>query len=373
MRANNILGIIFANAYDNVLGGMTAPRAMGSVPFGGSYRLIDFTLSNMVNAGIDKVGVITSNNYQSLMDHLGNGKPWDLARKHDGLFFLPPFSAQELERYNSGRLGALQNNTQFLEMSNEEYVVMSDCNAVMNIDLREVFRYHLEKNADITMVYRYGSVPKLNNRLVIDKITDGRVCAMSIATADREGDANCAANITIMRKALLESLLREANASNAASFERDVLLKNVTNLRIFGYEFKEFCPIIDSIQTYFDANFALLDEKNQKQLFVRGRPIYTKVYDDMPVVYGLGSEVKNSLVADGCVIDGIVENSIVFRNCRIAKGAVVRNCVIMPSGFVADDATLANCILDKDVTVRSGRTLSGAETYPVYLAKGIRV
>ncbi len=372
MRANNVLGIIFANAYDNVLGGMTAPRAMGSVPFGGSYRLIDFTLSNMVNAGIDKVGVITSNNYQSLMDHLGNGKPWDLARKHDGLFFLPPFSAQELERYNTGRLGALQNNMQFLEMSNEEYVVMSDCNAVLNIDLKAVFRYHVEKNADITMVYRHGAIPKLNNRLIIDKITDGRVCAMSIVS-NGDGEADCAANITVMRKSLLESLLREAYASGAVSFERDVLLKNISNLRVFGYEFKEFCPIIDSIQTYFDANFALLDAENQKSLFGYGRPVYTKVYDDMPVIYGLGSDVKNSLVADGCVIDGVVENSIIFRNCRIAKGAVVKNCVIMPSGFIADDASLNCCILDKDITVRSGRSLSGAETYPVYLAKGIRV
>ncbi len=372
MRANNVIGIIFANAYDNVLGGMTAPRAMGSVPFGGSYRLIDFTLSNMVNAGIDKVGVITSNNYQSLMDHLGNGKPWDLARKHDGLFFLPPFSAQELERYNTGRLGALQNNTQFLEMSNEEYVVMSDCNAVLNIDLKDVFRYHMEKNADITMVYHYGNIPKLPNRLLIDSICDGRVEAMSVA-GDQQGEANCALNITVMRKSLLESLLRSANAEGANSFERDVLLKNVSNLRVYGYEFKEFCPIIDSIQSYFDANFALLDAENQKSLFGCGRPVYTKVYDDMPVIYGLGSDVKNSLVADGCVIDGAVENSIIFRNCRIAKGAVVKNCVIMPSGFIADDASLNCCILDKDITVRSGRSLSGAETYPVYLAKGIRV
>ncbi len=372
MRANNILGIIFANAYDNVLAGMTAPRAMGSVPFGGGYRLIDFTLSNMVNAGIDKVGVITSNNYQSLMDHLGNGKPWDLARKHDGLFFLPPFTAQELERYNTGRLGALQNNEQFLQMSDEEYVVMSDCNAVMNIDLKDVFRFHKEKNADITMVYRHGAIPKLPNRLIIDKISDGRVCEMSIVS-NGEGEANCAVNITVMRKSLLESLLREATASGATSFERDVLLKNVSNLRVFGYECNEFCPIIDSIQTYFDASFALLEPANQKSLFAASRPIYTKVYDDMPVVYGLGSDVKNSLIADGCVIDGQVENSVIFRNCRIAKDAVVKNCIIMPNGFVADGANLDCCILDKDVTIRSGRTLSGADTYPVYLAKGIRV
>ena len=371
MSANNILGIIFANAYDNVLGGMTAPRAMGSVPFGGGYRLIDFTLSNMVNAGVDKVGVITSNNYQSLMDHLGNGKPWDLARKHDGLFFLPPFSSLELERYNSGRLGALENNMQFLEMSNEEYVVMSDCNAVLNIDIKDLFRYHLEKNADITMVYFNGKIPKLPNRIIFDSVTDGRVDSMRLASGEEDG--NCAVNITIMRKTLLESLLREALASNAASFERDVLLKNVTNLRVFAYEYSAFCPIIDSLQSYFDANFALLDAKNQKELFVKNRPIYTKVYDDMPVIYGLGSDVKNSLIADGCVIDGMVENSIVFRNCRIAKGAKVSNCVILPNGFIADDASLNCCILDKDVTVRSGRSLSGAETYPVYLAKGIRV
>lgn len=372
MRANNILGIIFANAYDHVLGGMTAPRAMGSVPFGGGFRLIDFTLSNMVNAGVDKVGVITSNNYQSLMDHLGNGKPWDLARKHDGLYFLPPFTAQELDRYNSGRLGALQNNEQFLTMSDEEYVVMSDCNAVMNIDLKEVFRFHREKNADITMVYRHGPIPELPNRLILDKISDGRVCEMSIVSNEK-GEADCAVNVTVMRKSLLESLLREANASAAASFERDVLLKNVSNLRVFGYECTGFCPIIDSLQTYFDASFALLDASNQKSLFASARPVYTKVYDDMPVVYGLGSDVKNSLIADGCVIDGKVENCIVFRNCRIAKDAVVKNCIIMPNGFVADAANLSYCILDKDVTVRSGRTLSGADTYPVYLAKGIRV
>lgn len=372
MRGNNILGVIFANADERNLPELTGRRSIASVPFGGNYRLIDFALSDMVNAGISKVGIITNNNYQSLMDHIGGGKPWDLARKHDGLFLLPPFNAQAVENYNSGRIGALKNVSYFLERSKEEYVFLSDATYVANIDLGDVFRYHEEKGFDITLLSRHGKAPKLLAQPVFENIVDGRITKMSLGEYGDEEVDYCI-KAMFMKKSLFERLVAESFAQGYESFEKDILLKNVGLLKMGAYEVKGFCAVIDSLASYFEANFALLDMKNYKELFNPDRPIYTKVYTDMPAVYGLESDVKNSLVADGCIIEGEVENSILFRDCRIGKDAVVKNSIVMPHGMISDGAVLNYCVTDKNVAVRSGKVLSGADSFPVYIGKNIHI
>ena len=372
MRGNNVLGIIFANADDSCIPELTGIRSMASVPFGGGYRLIDFTLSNMVSAGIGKVGVVTNNNYQSLMDHISGGKPWDLSRKASGLYLLPPFTSDAAENYSASRLGALKNITHFLARSDEEYVLLSDCTYVANLDLGELFDYHEKNGFDMTMLYKHGVAPRLAVQPVLDCIEDGRITKLSLADYSG-GEVDYAVKAVLMKKSLLERLINESAAKGRNSFEQSFFLNNVDRLKLGAFKVESFCPVIDSLESYFEANFALLDPDNYKALFNGAHPVFTKVYDDMPAVYGLESDVKNSLIADGCIIEGEVENSILFRDCRVEKGAVVKNSIVMSGGFIGQNAMLNYCVLDKHVTVRGGKTLSGADSFPVYIGRNIQI
>ena len=369
MTGNNILGIIYSNKYDECLSEITALRTMGSVPFGGRYRLIDFALSNMVNSGIEKVGVVTKSNYQSLMDHLGTGKPWDLSRKTEGMFILPPFSYGGTGNY-TGRLEMLRGIVGFIARSNEEYVLFSDCNSVMNIDVDELMAFHTDKNADISIVCKRGALPKLENIMTLETDGDARVKQIAVEP-NTAGEVIYSLNMILMKRSLLQRLVNEAVSLNHESFERDVLQRNTERLRIFGYEIGGFARTIDSLASYFKVSMELLDPKNCGELFNPDRPVYTKVRDDMPAIYGLGSSVKNSLIASGCIIDGEVENSVLFRGVRVEKGAVVKNSILMQGSFVAAGSSLNYTITDKSVAITPNKSLSGAENYPVFVGKGI--
>lgn len=370
MTGNNILGIIYSNKYDECLSEITGLRTMGSVPFAGRYRLIDFALSNMVNSGIEKVGVITKSNYQSLMDHLGTGKPWDLSRKTEGMFILPPFSsASNLGDYTN-RVEMLRGVMGFISRSTEEYVLLSDCNEVMNIDIDELMDFHTDNNADISIVYQHGALPKLDNIMELQMQDDGRITQVALSP-NTTGEVNYSLNMILMKRSLLQRLINEAVSLNHESFERDIIQGNVGKLRIFGFAAKGFTRTIDSLVSYFKVSMDLLEPQNCAQLFDPDRPVYTKVRDDMPAIYGLGSKVKNSLIADGCIIDGEVENSILFRGVRVEKGAVVKNSILMQGSFVASGSMLNYTIADKSVAITPNKTLSGAENYPVFVGKGI--
>ncbi len=369
MTGKNIVGIVFSNAYDECISEITGIRTMGSVPFACRYRLIDFTLSNMVNSGIEKVGVLTKSNYQSLMDHVGTGKPWDLSRKNDGLFILPPFSTNEAGG-NADKLASLKGIMGFISRSDEEYVLLSDCNTVLNLDIDALTDYHAEKNADITIVYKNGKKPNLTDVIVLDMDADNKAEKISVSPVG-DGDVNFSLNVIFMKKALLERLINEAISLNYKDFEADIIQRNTNKLAIYGYEATGYSATIESMESYFKTNMELLNPDNCDDLFNPDRPIYTKVRDDMPAIYGLGSDVKNSLIADGCIIDGTVENSILFRGVRVEKGAVVKNSIVMQDGFVAQNAALKCVVVDKSVVITPNKTLSGAENYPVYIGKEI--
>ena len=369
MTGKNIVGIVFSNAYDECISELTGIRTMGSVPFASRYRLIDFALSNMVNGGIEKVGVVTKANYQSLMDHVGNGKPWDLSRKNNGLFILPPFSTNEANG-NADKLGALKGIHDFISRSTEEYVLFADCNSVLNIDIEELMDYHSDKNADITIVYKNGKMPNLTDVIVLDMDADNKAKKVSVSPVTDE-NVNYSLNMILMKKSLLERLLNDAVSLNYTDFEADLIQRNVAKLNIYGFEAKGHSFTIDSMQSYYNANMELLNIEKCDDLFNTERPIYTKVRDNMPAIYGLGSDVKNSLVADGCIIEGTVENSILFRGVRVEKGAVVKNSILMQGTFVAQDATVNCVVADKSVVITPNKTLSGAENYPVYIGKEI--
>ena len=372
MRGNNVLGIVYSNIHDESLSDLTNSRTMGSVPFGGRYRLIDFPLSNMVNCGISKVGVITKSNYRSLMDHLGTGKPWDLSRKREGMVILPPFNNASSGMYR-GRIEALKGIMGFIHNSKEELVVLSDSNMICNLDLQDMFNFHEDSGADITIAYKHGNIPhNLKNVMAFNMDEDSHINEIAL-DLKFDGEFNFSLNVIIMRKLLLERLVNDANSHNWDNFERDIVQRNVEKLKIFGYQVNTFAVSIDSTQSYYDATMSLLKAENRKMLFSPERPIYTKVRDDMPTRYGLGSSVKNSLVADGCIIEGEVEGCILFRGVRIGKGASVKNSIIMQGSYISDNASLNCVIMDKSVVVKPKMSLSGAPVYPIYIGKGITI
>lgn len=367
MRNNNVLGLLFSNMHDEALRELTGIRALGSVPFGGRYRLIDFPLSNMVNAGISKVGVITKSNYQSLMDHIGSGKSWDLSRKNEGLYFLPPFGNTD-ELYH-GRVASLNGIMPFLRNSKEEYVVLSDCHVVGNIDYDRLVEEHIASGADVTIAYKKGTPPVGLENVLLWTASDGRVTDMVIRTGGPE-ESRYGIGLYVIGKEELMRAVDTAVSRHYSSFEWDILLRHVEDKRLYGYCVNEYVSVISSLDRYFHANMALLDPNIRNELFISSRPVYTKVRDCAPAVYGLHASVSRSLVADGGDIQGTVRNSIVFRDVKVDRGAVVENCILMQGTLVCADSSLNCVVTDKNVVIKDDRTLRGFDSYPVFISKG---
>lgn len=370
MRGNNVMGILFAYVHEERVRELTENRVMASVPYGGRYRLVDFPLSNMVNSGINKVGVITEENYQSLMDHLGSGKAWDLSRKREGLYLLPPFGAETTR--TDGKVETLFSIMRFLKNSREEYVLLCDCDTIANIDYKELFQYHSEKNADITVVYRHGNAPETDKNCIYTVDPEGFVRDMLVKRGGGT-DCNYGIGMCVIGRKLLMQLVEECMSRNLYDFDRDLMQRCIPDHRVVGYEFTGCAYTVTSFGSYFNANMALMDPKIRTQLFQPSRPIYTKVRDDMPAKYGLGSVVSNSIVADGCVIDGEVENCVLFRGVHVKKGAKLKNCVIMQDAVIGENTRLDYVVADKNTVFDDNRTLMGYETYPVYVSKGSKV
>lgn len=370
MRGNDVMGILYAYVHEERVRELTANRVMASVPFGGRYRLVDFPLSNMVNSGINEVGVITEENYQSLMDHLGSGKAWDLSRKRDGLALLPPFGAETTR--TEGKVASLASIQRFIKNSRAEYVLLSDCDTVANIDFRDVFGFHIEKQADITVIYRHGKSPDTDKNVVYTVDPEGSVRDILIKRGS-DDDCNYGIGMYLIGREKLLELVDDCMSRNLCDFDRDLLQRNLHGMKVCGYEFTGAAYTITSFASYFNANMALMDPMVRGQLFQAKRPIYTKVRDDMPARYGLGSVVTNSLVADGCIIDGEVENCILFRGVKVKKGAKLKNCVIMQDTVIGEDTRLDYVVADKEVVFDSGRTMMGYQSYPVYVGKGSKV
>lgn len=370
MQGINVLGILFAYVHEERIRTLTQNRVMASVPFGCRYRLVDFPLSNMVNSGINKVGIVTEENYQSLMDHLGSGKAWDLSRKNEGLYLLPPFGAETSR--TEGKIESLASIQRFIKNSIEEYVLLSDCDSVANIDYRDVFRFHEEKGADVTVIYRRGNSPDTDRNTVYTIDPTGAVREMHIKRGC-VSECNYGIGMYLLSKKLLLDLIDDCMSRNLYSFDRDLIQRCLPDYKFYGYEYTGIGYMIADFQSYFGANMALMDPKVREQLFLSERPIYTKVRDDMPVRYGLGSVVKNSIVADGCIIEGEVENCALFRGVTVKKGAKLRNCVIMQDTIVGENVKLDYVVADKNVEFTDNKTMMGYHTYPIFVEKNSRV
>lgn len=373
VNMGNVLGLVFANMHDTTLGDMTKNRTMGSVMFGGRYRLIDFPLSNMVNSGISEVGVITKSNYQSLLDHLGSAREWDLARKKGGLYILPPFGNVESTLYR-GRIEALYGAMSFIKHSRAKYVILSDCDVVTNIDYKPIVAAHIESGADITAVAHTGvySSDDIKTSTVFNVDADKNVTSVLI-NPDISGTCTTSLNVFVMSMDFLIETVNDAMARGNVSFERNILQEKCRELKIKIYEYDNYFSKLNTPESYFKSNMALLEPENARKLFVPKRSIYTKVRDNAPVKYDLDSKVSNSLIADGCIIEGEVENSVLFRGVKVGKGAKVKNCILMQGTVVGDNAELSYLITDKNVSICENHILTSSPQYPMYVGKGASV
>ena len=372
---NKALGIIFPNSYDTLMPELASERTMASIPFASRYRMIDFVLSSMVNAGIDNVSLVVRKNYLSLLDHLGSGREWDLTRKNGGLNIVPPFS-QNTSKVYAGRVDALIGIAEFIKRQKEEYVVLSDANVACNFDFEALVNAHIAKGADVTVAYRKAGLPTSNNDAFELKkefyytlaIEDGKVKDIAI-NEEGEGVYDLSMNMYVLRKDLLLSLIKEAHVKGYVYFERDVLLPKLDKLNVQAYEFTGYVADFHDLESYFKTSMDLLDQTKLEALFGPA-PIYTKVRDDNPTRYVLGAKVKNTMAADGCIIEGEVENCILFKGVKIAKGAKVKNCILMQDTVVEEGADLEYVVADKDVTLTKDVQLKGADNFPVYVGKG---
>ncbi|MDE5578169.1 MAG: glucose-1-phosphate adenylyltransferase subunit GlgD [Oscillospiraceae bacterium] len=366
----SVLGLIFSNMHESTIPDLTKERTMGSVLFGGRYRLIDFPLSNMVNSGIDEVGVITKSNYQSLLDHLGSGSEWDLARKIGGLHLLPPFSHVQSGMYR-GRLEALYGVWNFIKTSNADYVVLSDCDVITSIDFSKVVDYHIETGADITTVYAKDVITseQAQNATVFSINDDGRVVDV-LLNPHISGACNISLNMFVLSKEFLKNIVLEAASKSLYSFEQAILQGRTHEYKIMAYRHDGFFCKITSMETFYKANMSLLNSDNRSKLFPENSPVFTKVRDNPPAKFAIGASVKNSLIGDGCIIEGTVENCVIFRGVKIGKGAVVKNSILMQDTVIGAKCDINNVITDKNVKIGDMRMLTGSQNYPLFLGKG---
>lgn len=372
MRKNNVLGIVFPNVHDELMAEMTTVRSMGSLPFLSRYRLIDFSLSNLVNAGIAKVGIVTKANYQSLMDHLGTGKAWDLDRKNGGLFFLPPYSNNEAKIYK-GHVDGLFGAMNFLKHSSEEYVVLCDADVITNFDLSDMLNSHIKSGAGVTVAYKRGKLPQNHNDIMTFSLDGDKIVDIAFAAKGQE-DCLYSLDITIMSREKLIEIVEMGYERNYTSLARDIFQCYFKELDMHGYEVKPYAAVMDSPESYAKISAEILNNTEvRRELFCKKRPVFTKTRDDMPTIYGLDSKVSNSLIADGCVIEGTVKNSILFRGVKVQKGAVVENSIVMQDVIVNENAHLEYVTVDKKVQVGVGKTLIGSEIYPIYVRKSAKV
>lgn len=369
-------GLIFSNIHNSSIPELTNVRTMASIPFGCRYRLVDFPLSNMVNSGITKIGIITHNNYQSLMDHIGTGKDWDLARRSGGIKILPPFITT-YENSNGGRLytsrlEALMGVSNFISRCKEEYMILSDCDGICNIDLSEVLERHIETGADATIVTRRVSDRSevAERSRVITADADGRIVGIA-SYMQEEPLGEISTNIMVLNRMFLMNLLSDAGAHGYTDLYRDIFDKRVGKAKLYRYLYEGIYIQITSLESYFCNSMRLLDAQVRNGLFaVENRPIYTKLRNSAPTRYTKDAKVVNSCVADGCVIEGTVENSIIFRGVHIGKGTVVKNSILLQDTFVGNHGSLNCVVTDKNVLIRDGRVLSGHCTMPFFIAKG---
>ena len=366
----NVMGIIFAS--DGNIGSLTDKRTMGSLPYGGRYRQIDFHLSNMAAAGIRRVGIISRHNYQSLMNHIGSGEEWGLELEEGGLEFLTPYAMSSTDIYR-GKLDNLNFAMDFLEYgTDDELVVMADSAIVYNIDLTRVIAAHIASGKDVTVVTKDGIADgKKQLDLAVKLDEAGQITDMAVDyVAGPEYLASM--DIFVLSRTFLLKKVQECIARNQFHMDRDLVMGGwqTGTVSVNIYRFQGPALFNETVEEYFRNSLALIDKDLRHDIFGFNHPVYTKVRDRVPSYYGESCQLDGCLVADGCMLDGCVKNSVLFRQVEVRAGANLENCLVMNDAVIGENATLKNVILDKDVVVRPGATLIGTKSNPIIVKKG---
>lgn len=366
---DNCIGIISLDHNEGNFGGLCKNRPVYMLPFGGRYRIIDVAISNMVNHGIKTVAVYTGEKIRSTMDHLGNGKPWDLNRRFNGLFLFPPVP--------DGEFGSMKNDisqfystNQFFRQTKEEYIFLVHPNFLSKVDLSKVFKYFIKTEADITLVYKKEVDPwgELINcdKMNIDNVGNLLNMGLNLAT---EKEFNHFIGMGVMKKSVFLKIVMESIEKGDANSFKEAMILNRSSYKINTYEFKGNVQTIKNLKTYYDANLQLLEPEVSKEVFHEGGAIFTKSKDEPPTLYTESSNVQNSFIANGCIIEGDIENCIVFRGVTVGRGAIVKNSILMQKSEVMENAIVVNTILDKYTSVGSGIRLAGSSVMPYVVEK----
>ncbi|WP_051236156.1 glucose-1-phosphate adenylyltransferase subunit GlgD [Paenibacillus pinihumi] len=367
MKRDQILGVINLIHEPDELEALTAGRCPATVPFGARYRLIDFTLSSMVNSGISKVAVFAHTKYRSLMDHLGSGRHWDLHHRQNGLFVLPPI-ADDMSDLRKGDLYQFFQHRDYFMRSQAEFVVITRSHMICNIDFNRVVRSHIASGADITAICsRAGEgLPGRARKVKMDE--SGRIIAMQDHYGRLKSDL-ISMEMYVMKKELLLELVETSLAEGQDHLVRHAIMGRLDKLEVRGYVYEGYLGVINTVASYYANSMNLLDPAVWRELFFTPGPIYTKVKDEPPASYMEGAKSINSLIANGCVVEGTVINSILFRGVHVNKGAVIRNSIIMQNGEIGIGSAVDHVILDKEVHIEAGRDIRGVHDSPFIAVK----
>jgi len=371
----NTMGIILTGGKNNRLKELSGMRAISAVPVAGKYRAIDFVLSNMVNSGITNIGMLAQYSFHSLMDHLGSGKEWDLDRKNNGLYIFPPFQDESGKGWYLGTADAMYNNLSFLKRSDEEFVLIAQGNCVYNMSFEPLLERHLETGADVTVACRYMhdfSTEELSLLGIIEKDQNGKIIDFQEKPLTPKTKL-ASIGIYIIKRKLLISLLEESAAHARYDFVKDILVQKYHELNMQTYIFNGYWRSMSSIQLFYNCNMDMLNPTITRELFGKHGKIYTKVKDETPAKYNEEANVKNSIVADGCIIEGDVSNCVLFRGVRVKKGAILNNCIVMQDSIIDENAYLEYSILDKNVNITCNKQLRGEVNWPIIVSKGVTV
>lgn len=368
----NVMGIIFANDAD--MGYLTDKRTTASLPFGGRYRQVDFALSNLADAGIRHIGIISRYNYQSLMNHIGSGEEWGLELEEGGLEFLTPYAMSTTDSYR-GKLESIYSALDFLEHGSDdgdELIVLTDTTVLSNIDIKKVVASHIESGRDITLVTKNGIADgekQLDLALKLDE--NGDVVDMVVDFA-APADYAASMDIFVMSKKWLAEMVRLHIAHNLYHMDRDLVFglwqKNAMSVNV--YPFEGVALYNSSVMEYYQNTLSLIHNSVRHDLFAGAHPIFTKVRDRVPSYYDENCHIEDCILADGCVLSGTARHSVLFRQVNIGEGSLVEDCIIMNDTVVGENAVLKCAILDKDVTVRPGSKLIGNPNHPIIIKRG---
>ena len=365
----NAMGIIFAN--DASIGALTEKRTMASLPFGGRYRQVDWALSNLSCAGVRHVGIITRHSYQSLLNHVGDGEEWGLEMGEGGLEYLTPY-AQSVSHNYRGKLESLNSAMDFLEVGNEDYVVMVDSAIISNIDLDKVVASHVASGKTVTVVTKAGICDGEKKIDLAVKLDENGEIAKIVCDYAANPEYLASMDIFVVNKQYLIQAVKGCVARGLYHMDRNLVMGgwNLGDVTVNVYQHEGVALFNESLNEYYKNTLSLVKKCVRDDIFGAAHPVYTKVRDRVPTYYGVDSEVEDALIADGCMIDGEVENSVLFRQVTVAKDAEIEDCIIMNDCVIGEGAELKYVILDKNVTVTPGAKLYGTKEHPVVIKKG---